>query len=62
MSVAKDVDTFSPNPVLADPLDLGVFTPKDKEITLRVEVVGTNPSSRDPRYYFGLDCIKAVKP
>ncbi len=60
--VAKDVDTFAPAPVLADPLDLGIFTPKDKQITLRVEVVGTNPSSKDPRYYFGLDCIKAVKP
>jgi hypothetical protein len=60
--VAKDVDTFAPKPVLADPLDLGVFTPKDKQITLRVEVVGTNPNSKGAKYYFGLDCIKAVKP
>ena len=61
-ALAKDVDTFAPKPVLADPLDVGIFMPKDKQITLRVEVVGTNPSSTGPKYYFGLDCIKAVKP
>ena len=35
---------------------------KDKQIAVRVEVVGTNPSSTGPKHYFGLDCIKAVKP
>lgn len=61
-AAAKEFDTFAPAPVLAAPLDLGVFTPKDKQIMLRVEVVGTNPDSKGSQYYFGLDCIKAVKP
>jgi hypothetical protein len=61
-AVAGDVDTFAPKPILADPLDLGVFTPRDRHFMLRVEVVGANPSSKGSKYYFGLDCIKAVKP
>ena len=60
--IPHDVDTYAPNPVLADPIELGVFTPQDKQLTLKVEVIGTNPNSKGPRYYFGLDCIRAVKP
>jgi hypothetical protein len=61
-AISPDFDDFGPKPVVAKPLDLGVFTPRDKHFRLRVEVVGANPASRGPKYYFGLDCVRAVKP
>ena len=60
--VPHDFDAYSLKSVLAAPLDLGVFTPRDKQFRLRVEVVGTNPAAQGPKYYFGLDCVRAVKP
>lgn len=59
--VDQSFDGFAPRPVLAEPLDLGVFAPKDGKIILRVEVAGANPAARDPRHYFGLDALQ-VKP
>jgi hypothetical protein len=37
-----------------------VFQPRDGRLVVRVEVIGTNPSSRDPRYYFGLDAVQVL--
>lgn len=36
---------------------LGTFDLTEDGFTLRVEVVGTNASSRPPHYYWGLDCV-----
>jgi len=57
-----NVDCYAKNPELSGPVELGVFEPKDGKIILRVEVTGANPSARDPRYYFGLDCVAVSKP
>jgi hypothetical protein len=58
----KDFDACAPQPVLTGPIDLGVFESKDGQIVLRVEVVGTNPSSKSPNYFFGLDAIVLSAP
>jgi hypothetical protein len=41
----------------AEPVKLGIFSPRDKRFLVRTEVTGTHPKSTGPRYYFGLDCI-----
>lgn len=51
-------DTVQP----ASPFVLGVFKPKDGKLSIRAEVVGTNPASRGAKYYFGLDCVILEKP
>ena len=50
------VDTWSPHVVLAPEVDLGVHDLAG-EFTLGVRLVGTNPESRAPHYYFGIDGI-----
>ncbi|MBI5833379.1 MAG: DUF2961 domain-containing protein [Armatimonadetes bacterium] len=57
-----DYDAYDPKAVLAGPVALGTFTPKDGVLTLRAEVVGTNPASTGPKFYFGLDCAVLAKP
>ena len=54
----KEVDFFHADPSLADPVDLGSFRAKDGKLLLRAEVIGSNQASRDPRFYFGLDCFE----
>jgi len=58
----KDFDGYNAQPVLSGPIALGVFEPKDGQFVLRVEVVGTNPASRGPKYYFGLDAVVLSAP
>jgi len=36
--------------------------PKAGKILLRVEVVGSNPQSKPPKMYFGIDCVTLAKP
>ena len=58
----KDFDGYAPKPELSGPIELGVFQPRDGRFVLRVEVVGANPASRNPRYYFGLDGVQVLPP
>ncbi|MEE9128877.1 MAG: glycoside hydrolase family 172 protein [Phycisphaerales bacterium] len=55
------LDTFNienPNAVgVPRAYSLGIFDLTENGFTLRVEVVGTNASSRPPHYYWGLDCV-----
>jgi len=60
--VEKEFDGWNKEPVLTGPVELGTFEPQDGRIVLRVEVVGTNPQSRGPKYYFGLDAVVLQKP
>jgi hypothetical protein len=53
----KSWDGWAEKPVLAEPLDLGVVEPENGRIVLHIEVVGTNPKSTGPKYYFGLDAV-----
>ncbi|MGD0093613.1 MAG: glycoside hydrolase family 172 protein [Planctomycetota bacterium] len=55
--VEKEYDAYNAQPVLSGPIELGVFEPKDGQFVLRVEVTGTNPASKGPKYYFGLDAV-----
>jgi hypothetical protein len=54
-----DFDAFHLEAVPTGPVELGTFTPVGGKLRLRGEVVGSNPASTGPRYYFGLDCIVA---
>jgi len=58
----EDFDAYDPKAILSGPLALGTFTPRDGVLTLRAEVVGANPASTGPRYYFGLDCAVLTTP
>jgi hypothetical protein len=57
----KPLDTFNienPNAVgVPRAYSLGTFDLTEDGFTLRVEIVGTNASSRPPHYYWGLDCV-----
>jgi hypothetical protein len=61
-AVERPFDGFSEKSILSGPIDLGVFDPKDGRFVLRAEVIGSNPASRGPRYYFGLDCTVLTTP
>ena len=41
---------------------LGTVELQPPRAVLRIEVVGTDPRSRPPHYYFGLDCIVLKEP
>lgn len=58
----KDFDAYNTTAILSEPIELGVFKPKDGQFTLRVEVVGTNPASKEGHYFFGLDCVVLDQP
>jgi hypothetical protein len=58
----KEFDGYSPRPVPAGPIDLGVFEPRDGEFRLRVQVVGSNPAAVGSKHFFGLDCAVLTKP
>ena len=61
-AVERPFDGFSVKSVVSGPIDLGVFEPKDGRFVLRAEVIGSNPASRGPKYYFGLDCVILAVP
>ena len=58
----QDFDGYAPRPEIGAPIELGVFPPQEGRLVLRVEVVGTNPASRGPRHYFGLDAVQVLPP
>jgi hypothetical protein len=60
--IGGDFDGYAAKPEICAPVELGIVEPKDGKIILRVEVTGTNPSSRGPRYYFGLDALQVTAP
>ena len=57
-AAAKDVDFFHPEPMLAEPVELGTFQAQDGKLLLRAEVIGANAASRGPRFYCGFDCVE----
>ena len=61
-AVAKaPLDLYGDKPSPTGSIHLGIFEPKDGKFILRAEVVGANPESTGPRFYFGLDAV-AFKP
>lgn len=50
-------DGYAPKPAPTGPINLGVHEPKDGKFILRAEVIGTNPASTGPQYFFGLDAV-----
>lgn len=57
-AAAKDVDFYHPEPMLAEPVELGTFQAQDGKLLLRAEVIGANAASRGPRFYCGFDCVE----
>ena len=55
-------DGYAERPAPSGPIALGVHEPKDEKFILRAEVIGTNPASTGPKYYFGLDAVVLEKP
>jgi hypothetical protein len=55
-------DGYAEKPAPSGPINLGVCEPRDGKFLLRAEVVGTNPSSTGPKYFFGLDAVVLEKP
>ena len=49
-------DTFSEGIVKHPVVDLGVHE-LGESFVLRLQTAGTNPASRPPHYYFGIDCV-----
>jgi hypothetical protein len=54
---ATTLDCWAAEVRPAEPVKLGVFTPKDGRFLLRAEVTGANPKSKGARIFFGLDCL-----
>ena len=61
-AAGKDYDAYSKTSMASGPIDLGVFEPKDGQMTLRVEVVGANPAATGTKSYFGLDAVVPSAP
>ncbi|BCM91210.1 hypothetical protein IAD21_03074 [Abditibacteriota bacterium] len=55
--VSNNFDGYAPDPTPLIPIPLGVFTPKNGQLTLRAELVGTNPASGGFRYLAALDAV-----
>ncbi len=51
------LDTYSADVGVTGPVTLGTFTPHDDHVTIRIKVTGSNPDSKDPGTFFGLDCL-----
>lgn len=62
----EDIDLFSGERgkvISTGPIHLGEFQPStDGFFVLRAELVGSNPKSLDPKFFFGLDCILITDP
>ncbi|MFM9994815.1 MAG: glycoside hydrolase family 172 protein [Phycisphaerales bacterium] len=64
-AAASDIDLFSGQGGRCEPsgaIDLGVHTPKDGKLLLRVEVVGGNPAAQGTRAFFGVDYVLVKAP
>lgn len=60
--LGRAVDCFNPDNVLSTgAIDLGTANLRKGSATLRVEVIGSNPSSVGLRHMWGLDCV-VLKP
>ncbi len=55
-------DGYAERPAPSGGIDLGVHEPKDGKWLLQVKVVGTNPASTGPKYFFGVDAVVLKKP
>lgn len=60
--IGGDFDGYAVKPEIFKPVELGIVEPKDGKIILRIEVTGTNPASKGPRHYFGLDALQLTPP
>ncbi|RMH01484.1 MAG: DUF2961 domain-containing protein [Planctomycetota bacterium] len=54
--LADGIDTWSPDTRRLGPIDLGLHELAGPFV-LGVEVTGSNPESREPGCYFGIDCV-----
>jgi len=54
--VVDGVDTWAPSIQQLPPVDLGAHE-LDGDLRLGVVVTGSNPESRSPHHYFGVDCV-----
>lgn len=64
-AAGADVDLFSGQPNKCEPsgpIDLGVHTPRDGKLLLRVELTGSNPAAQGTRSYFALDYVVLKAP
>ena len=61
-AVEATFDGYAAKPSPTGPIHLGVHEPKDGKFVLRAEVIGANPASTGPRYFFGLDAAVLEKP
>jgi hypothetical protein len=62
VALGKPIDGFHADRVVgAEAVDLGEADLKKCANTLRVEVIGSNPSSQPPHFSWGLDCV-ALQP
>jgi hypothetical protein len=60
-AAGNNFDGYNAFPTDSGPIELGTFRPAKGILTLRVEVVGSNPAAVNPATYFGLDCITLTK-
>jgi hypothetical protein len=60
--VEMPLDGYAAKPAPTGPINLGVHERKDGKFILRAEVVGTNPASTGPKYFFGLDAVLLERP
>ena len=56
-AVDNTFDGYAPDPTPLIPIPLGIFTPRNGQLVLRAELVGTNPLSGGFRYLAALDAI-----
>ena len=61
-AVEATFDGYAAKPTPTGAINLGVHEPKDEKFVLRAEVIGTNPASTGPKYFFGLDAVVLDKP
>ena len=55
-------DAYAPIPIVTGAVEVGVATPINGKILLRVEVAGANPAAKGKAAYFGLDYLLLQKP
>ena len=61
-TVESTFDGYAESPAPSGPIDLGVHEPRDQKFVLRAEVIGANPASTGPKYFFGLDAVVLATP
>jgi hypothetical protein len=60
--VASEFDGYAKTVQPAPAVDLGIFSPQNGTFTIRLEVIGANPSATGAKYLCGLDCIVLKTP